>query len=182
MRAAHRPVRTTIVLGACAAAIWILAGGAIDGRHWKWPWMTFGITWGMITFYAVLMARWSRRRVIAVFMPLLMLGAVGLTTTRTGVIFFWALAVFSWIRSGICFPGPMLPSFLRELILCGGGGLVIALWGPQSPVSWGLGFWFFTLIQALFFILGETGPVIPEDPDPDPFDLARRRIEALLDD
>jgi hypothetical protein len=92
-----------------------------------------------------------------------------------------ALFILSWIRSGICYPRSGFQVLFRETLLCGGGGLVLAFWGPSVPLSWALGIWLFSLIQALFYILFEPGTPAPDNPAPDPFDQARRNIEELLD-
>ncbi len=178
MNTHHRPVRTTIILGGLGALVWLLADWAAGG-YWAWPPMTFGIIWLMTASYAMALVRWSGRSILAVVFPLLVLAITGGVTPRYGVALGLTLAVLSWIRSGICFPRAPLLSLFRELILCGGGGLVVALWGPSTPLSWGLGIWLFSLVQALFFILFE--PVSRSSvPPPDPFDLARHRIEDLL--
>ena len=84
-------------------------------------------------------------------------------------------------RSGICYPRSVVQSLVREAILCGGGGLCLVLWNLSTPVSWGLGIWFFGLLQALFFVLFEPGRPPSETSPPDPFDQALRRIEEILD-
>jgi len=179
MNADHRPVRTTILLGGMGALAWIVADGVIGG-YWAWPLIAFGIIWFMSASYAVALVRWSGGGILASVFPLLVLGVLGVVMPRSGLAFGMALVVLSWIRSGICFPRSPLVSLFRELILCGGGGLVVALWGPPTPLSWGLGIWLFSLVQALFFILFE--PVsLSSAAAPDPFELALHRIENLLD-
>jgi len=179
MNADHRPVRTTIILGGMGALAWLLADWAVGG-YWPWPLITFGIIWLMTATYAMALARWSGRSILAVIFPLLVLAMTGVVMPRYGVAFGLTLAVLSWIRSGICFPRAPLLSLLRELFLCGGGGLVVALWGPSTPPTWALGIWLFSLVQSLFFVLFEPEPS-SSAPPPDPFDLARRRIEDLLE-
>lgn len=178
MNSEYRPVRTTIILGGAGALAWILAAW-VTGGYWAWPLITFGIIWCMIASYAIALVRWSGRGILAVVFPLLMLGIIGVVMPLSDLALGLALVVFSWIRSGICFPRSTLLSLLRELILCGGGGLAVACWGPSTPLSWGLGIWLFSLVQALFFILCEPASR-PSVTPPDPFDLALRRIENLL--
>ena len=110
-----------------------------------------------------------------------MLGLMGPAIARSEVAFGLALLVFSWVRSGICFPRSALRSVLRELVLCGGGAAVIAIWGPSTPLAWALGIWLFSLLQALFFILFEPGEESRRAVAVDPFDRAAGRIEDLLD-
>ncbi len=180
MNTNHQPVRTTLFLGGLGGLACGLAGWA--GAGWGlWPWMSFGITWCLIAVYALMLVRWSGRSLPAVFFPMLVLAGVGGAMPTAGLTFGLALAIFSWIRSGICYPRSVFLSLVREAILCGGGGLCLMLWGLSTPVSWGLGIWLFGLIQALFFILFE--PASPSAARPrDPFDHALQRIEALLED
>jgi hypothetical protein len=131
--------------------------------------------------YALALLRWSGRSLPAVFFPLLVLAGFGAAMPTAGLTFGLALAIFSWIRSGICYPRSVVQSLVREALLCGGGGLCLMLWGLSTPLSWGLGIWLFGLMQALFFILFEPGSPSAELPC-DPFDHALQGIEALLDD
>ena len=134
-----------------------------------------------MTAYALALVRWSGCRLTEVIFPLLVLGAMGAARPRDAVVFGLALVILSWIRSGICYPRPGFQAFIREIVLCGGGALVLALWQPSTPLSWALGIWLFSLVQTLFFILFETGAPLPEATPPDRFDQARRRIEELLE-
>ena len=180
MNGTYRPVRTTIILGGVGGLAYLLVG--LFGLHGGLrPWICFGIVWCLITGYALVLVRWSGRGLPAVVFPLLVLGVAGLLAPHAGLAFGLALAIFSWIRSGICYPCSAVQAFIREVVLCGGGGLVLALWGPLTPLSWALGIWLFSLVQALFFVLFETGALVRENPPPDPFDQARRRIEELLE-
>lgn len=179
MTTEYRPVRTTIILGGMGALVWFLANWAIGG-YWAWPLMAFGIIWLMTASYAMVLVRWSARGLLESVFPLLVLGCIGVMMPRSGMALGLVLIVLSWIRSGVCFPRSPLQSLFRELILCGGGGLVVALWGPSTPIAWVLSIWLFSLVQSLFFVLFE--PATRSSASlPDPFDLARHRIENLLD-
>lgn len=179
MKTEHRPVRTTIIIGGVGALAWFFADRALGGS-WAWPLMAFGTIWLISASYAVALVRWSGRGIRGSFFPLLVLGFIGVMVPRSIVTIGLAVIVLSWIRSGVCFPSAPLRSLLRELLLCGGGGLVVTLWGPSTPLAWALGIWLFSLVQSLFFVLFE-----PESrssaPPPDLFDLARHRIEDLLE-
>jgi hypothetical protein len=179
MNSDRRPVRTTIILGGLGGLAFCLVGLAGASRG-LWPWIAFGIVWCLMAIYALMLVRWSGRGLPAVLFPLLVLAVAGVVMPRAGVAFGLALAVFSWLRSGICYPCASFQALFREFFLCGGGGLVLALWGPLTPLSWALGIWLFSLVQALFFVLFEPGALSPEGPPPDPFDQAQRRIEELL--
>jgi hypothetical protein len=180
MKPSHRPVRTTIILGALGGLAFLLASlpGIPGGFR---PWLSFGIVWGLTAVYALMLVRWSSRSLAEIVFPLLVLGAVGAALPRAGVVFVLTLAILSWIRSGICYPRSGFQVLFREGLLGGGGGLVLAVWGLSGPFSWALGIWLFSLVQALFFVLFEPGRQSAGRPPADPFEQARRRIEELLE-
>ena len=175
-----RPVRTTILLGGLGGLAFLLTG-VIAAYGMLKPLICSGIVWCLMAAYALMLARWSGRGLAAVIFPLLVLGGIGVALPRAGVVFGLALAILSWIRSGICYPHSGVQALFREGLLCGGGGLVLALWGLSTPLSWALGIWLFSLVQALFFVLFEPGQGFSADPPADPFEQARRRIEELLE-
>ena len=180
MNTPHRPLRTTIILGGLgglAVLLTSLPGIPMGFR----PWLSFGLVWGLTAVYALMLVRWSGRGLTDIIFPLLVLGGVGAVLPRAGVVFILTLAILSWVRSGICYPCSGFQALFREGLLCGGGGLVLALWGPSTPLFWALGIWLFSLVQALFFVLFEPGRQSAVRPPADPFEQARRRIEELLD-
>jgi len=180
MHASHRPVRTTIILGGLGGLAFLLTSlPGIPGAFR--PWLSFGLVWGLVAVYALMLVRWSGRGLAEIVFPVLVLGAVGAALPRTGVVFGLTLAILSWIRSSICYPRSGFQALFREGLLCGGGGLVLALWGLSGPLSWALGIWLFSLVQALFFVLFEPGAPGMENPLPDPFEQARCRIEEILE-
>lgn len=180
MNTPHRPIRTTIILGGLGGLAFLLTSlpGIPMGFR---PWLSFGLVWGLTAVYALMLARWSGHGLADIIFPLLVLGGLGAALPRAGVVFGLALAILSWIRSGICYSRSGFQALFREGFLCGGGGLVLALWGLSAPLSWALGIWLFSLVQALFFVLFESGPRLPAGPPADPFEQARRRIEELLE-
>jgi hypothetical protein len=180
MNTLYRPVRTTITLGGLGGLAFLLTA-LLDIPGGLRPWLTFGIVWGLMAVYALALVRWSGRGFTEIVFPLLVLGGVGAVLPGAGVVFGLTLAILSWIRSGICYPRSGFQVLFREGFLCGGGGLVLAFWGPSAPLAWALGIWLFSLVQALFFVLFESGVQFPASPPADRFDQARRRIEELLE-
>ena len=178
MMTTHRPVRTTILIGAIGALAGVVADGLVGGPG-AGPLITFAITWFMIARYAWALVRWSGGGILGVVFPLLVLGGLGVAMPRSAMTLGLALVIFSWIRSGICFPRSPFASLGREVLLCGGGGLMVALGGTSTTLAWGLGIWLFSLVQALFFIFFESATV--SSTPPDPFDLALRRVEEILE-
>ncbi len=180
MISAPRPIRTTLLLGGLGALVW-LAGDLALGWHWSRPMMRWGAVWLMIAGYALLLVRWSRRHLAAVMFPLVVLGVWCWYRPQAPGVPMMALATFSWVRSGVCFPRPTGRALLREALISGGGGVLVAVLAPTSAWSWALGIWLFFLVQALFFVVFEpdaerAAASLAEDP----FECARRQAEELL--
>jgi hypothetical protein len=176
----RKTVRATLFIGGTGALVWLMVAPAVDG-YGRWPWSLFAMVCLLLGLYAVVLSRWRGRRPVAVIFPLVVLGLLGPLMPRSSMAFGLVLVVFSWIRSGVCFPGTVARSVRRELVLCGGAGAVVALWGPSTPLTWALGIWLFSLVQALFFILCVPEPLSAAGRPGDAFDHAAHRIEDLLD-
>ncbi len=178
MRSGSRPIRTTILVGGLGALLWLVVD-QFPGWHWIRPWVRFGLIWLGTACYALLLVRWSRRGLAAVIFPLAVLGLWGgaLPPARSGVVL--ALAILSWVRSGLCFPGPPGRVVVREALICGGGGILVQVLTTHGAVSGALGIWLFFLVQALFFVFLDTGRVAFAAAE-DPFERARQRAESLL--
>ena len=93
----------------------------------------------------------------------------------------YPLAILSWVRSGLCFPGPPGRVVVREALICSGGGILVQALMTHNAVSGALGIWLFFLVQALFFVRFDTGNVdFAAEAAEDPFERARQRTEDLL--
>ena len=174
-------VRTPLVYGFISAlavipAAWMLAGPA------GWP-MAFKLAlWTDLFFYAILLARWSNKGLIAIGFPLVLLLGTAIWPGVYNGFFFLGLGVLGWIRSGICFSGSPLRAVAAEIITLSGGAGLAALLGPGSSVTWAISIWLFFLVQALyFFIVPATKRFTTAQADEDPFELARREIQRVLE-
>ncbi len=148
----NRPVRTTLVYGmgsalAVVTAAWLFAG--LLG----WPTAFKLALWMDLGLYAILLARWSGKGPGAVVFPLALLLGAALWPGGYAAFFCLGLAVFSWIRSGICFSATPLRSIAAEIITLAGGAGLMALLGPGSTATWAISIWLFFLVQALYFCL-----------------------------
>jgi hypothetical protein len=180
MKPGARPIRTTLMIGGLGALAWMLAAPAL-GWYGYHPLLRFGVLWLLTGLYALLLVRWSRRGLAGVIFPLVVLGLWGGLRPQAPGTVVMALAVLSWVRSGICFPVPPGRAALREVLVCGGGGLLVAVLAPNNTLSWALGIWLFFLVQALFFVVFETGGRAPDTrAAEDPFERARRLAEEIL--
>jgi hypothetical protein len=134
-----------------------------------------------LTAYSAFLARSSGCRLQALFAPLFMLSAVLAAAGSVAAFVVPAAAGLSWVRSGICFPGPTARRLCTEALTCPAGLALVWLLQPPGPYGWALGIWMFGLIQALYFVAVEaerTG--LPEEKGRDKMTQAHRRAEALL--
>jgi hypothetical protein len=180
MKTDKRPVWATVGLGLLFGIAYIPMG------------MTFGYFVGgslafrmtavaFILVYACFLAHWGKTRLGSVMFPLAILTACAFWIRSGNDFLLLTLATLAWIRSGICFRGPLLRSVGMELLLCFGGGALVSLFAPHSRVAWALGIWMFFLIQSLYFVFlmersAEKGGGVPSDP----FEAARRQAERIL--
>jgi hypothetical protein len=131
--------------------------------------------------YSAFLARSSGRSLRALFAPLFMLAAVSAAAGSVTGFVVPAATGLSWIRSGICFPGPLLRRVCAEAITCAAGLALARLLQPPGPYGWALSIWMFGLIQALYFVVIDverTG--VPEKQGQDRMAHAHRRADALL--
>ena len=115
--------------------------------------------------------------------PVLFLFLTVFLVQSIGAFFFLALAVTSWIRSGLCYQEHCKIKLMVELLLCLAGGTLVALFTPGSALTWTLGIWLFFLLQALFFALFDSNPATLDsqyEQVADPFERASRQAEEIL--
>jgi hypothetical protein len=118
---------------------------------------------------------------LSIAFPLLLLFVAIITARSTDSFLILALVVFSWIRSGICFPQAFGKRLCAELLLCMGGGLLVAGFVPHSMVVWGMGIWMFFLVQALYFVIfDENREAADVSTMSDSFEEARDEAERIL--
>jgi hypothetical protein len=98
--------------------------------------------------YVLLIARLSgsgRRGLLA---PLAILAAVLATAETTAGFVAPAAVALAWVRSGVCFPGPVWARLPAEILLVPVAIAGIAALKPPGPAGWALAVWLFFLIQA----------------------------------
>ena len=103
------------------------------------------------------------------------------STTQVAMAAALSLAV---CRSGVLYRSRPLRAIVQETAL-GLGGVALAAFaqGPgfPGPLAAAAGLWSYLLVQSLFFLLGGVRRRSP-DGDRDPFEHARTRLLALLED
>ena len=180
MTISRGPIVTTIGLG-LFLGISFIPLSMILGTVSPWPQTFRLIVWGYVAIYAVFLARWGRGTVAGVLFPLVLLFALTFWRIPRVDFLLLALLVLSWIRSGICFKRPLLRMVAAELLICLGGGALVAFLAPYSTLTWAMGIWLFFLIQSLYFVFFErTAEKAEEMIAADPFEQARKQAERIL--
>ena len=150
------------------------------------PWL--GVQWALVGFAALVIPLYltglgdTRRRgmAAAVFGSALIAAIAILDPTPRDALVAMAL-VLGLARSGLAYPGSFVRSAIVELLLQVGGLSVAATLIGSSTLSVVLAIWGFFLVQSVFFLLSATRSSAPRG-EVDPFDEARDRAIAILDD
>jgi hypothetical protein len=172
-------VRTTIFLGfICGILFYPLNKliGYFFPSHWA-----LGMTlWACVAAYGFFLIRWHGKHPLTLLFPVLILLYAVFAINSADVFLPLACAVLSWIRSGICFNGPIGKKLLVEIFLCLGLCFVLILLAPNSALNWALAVWLTFLVQALYFAIFD----IRRDPEDnaglDRFEQARMRADRIL--
>jgi hypothetical protein len=174
------PTIATVIFGAGAALL--LAGAmSLPLRRIPEPAILNGTMFLCLAAYAVLRVRLSKKPTRALVAPLLVLSSVlSVAASVTGFV-VPAAAGLAWIRSGICFQGPVPRRVAAETLTAAAGLAICAALRPPGAAGWVLGLWMFFLVQALYFVIIDAAPVAPgEPPSQDSRQPLPSRTQALL--
>ena len=181
IRSQH-PIRTTIFFGLICGLSFIPANLALN-YVLPGPTVINLTLWLYTTGYSLLLSRWSKKPILSIGFPLLLLFVTSILVDSMASFFFLSVVVISWIRTGICFRIPGGKKFLVELLLCVLAGIQAALFTPGSALDWVLGIWMFFLIQSLYFVIIENNADrLVDQYEIDPFERASRQVETILSD
>jgi hypothetical protein len=176
----NSPIRTTVVFALASGFLALPLTEVLSGfggypTAFKW------ILWLDLAIYALLLARWSRTRLLPILFPLaLLLGAAFWPGAWIG-FYALALGVLCWVRSGICYTGTPLRGLTAELIIVVGGITLVSTLGSGSTAAWPVGLCLFILVQALYFYILPADSGGKTEPAPsDPFEQARHEAEKVL--
>ena len=179
MKTITKPMKTTIVFG--------LIGGLsfkplVIGFSYVLSWSpAFYLTiWLYLAAYCVLLIKNCRKKITAIIFPLLIALLTIIWTDSVFINLMLAAGVLSWVRSGICYPDRLAKRFIAEIVLCAGGSLMVAGFGPVTLLSWAMAIWMFILIQALYFVFFENSFTEEHELEQDPFEAAREQAENIL--
>lgn len=177
----NKPVRTTVIYALVVGLLFLPVSWVLGRYLYSPPGFQLAI-WLQLALYSVLLARWSQTRLLSIIFPLILLLVAAWFAVDPAGYLLLALAVFSWIRSGICFNGAPLRRLMAEVVTVAGGMAAVVFLVGSSSLSWALGFTLFGLVQALYFFLvplkgGETLSGRPRDP----FEHAFREAQKIVD-
>ena len=176
----HRPIRATIIFGMICGLSFAPVSFAL-GYITSWSNALCLTVWLFLTGYAFLLIRLSGKSFQVVVFPLMLLFTAIFAVKSVSSFILFALALISWIRSGICFKKPIGIRLIMEILLIFTGVILATAFTPGSPSGWALGVWMYFLVQALYFVLIEPAGTAEEyKTDMDPFEKASRRAEAIL--
>ena len=85
-------------------------------------------------------------------------------------------------RSGILYRARTARAVIAEALLLGGGLALARFLLVPGPLGAALGIWGFFLVQSVYFLIGGVSERRPDAGNLDPFDLARTRLAALLEE
>lgn len=180
LKSKTRPVRSTIVWGLIGGLVYLPLSSALSLMVF-WPQGIQLSLWILLAGYAILLSRWASRPLRSIGLPLLLLLLSAFLIESTTVFLIIALAVLSWIRSGICFKRkPRARRLGAELGLGLASVLLVPGAVPAVTPVWALGVWLFFLIQALYFVLFEYKSGFRSKVEVDPFEKAKTAAEQIL--
>lgn len=182
MKAVKHPIRNTIFYGFVCGLSFVPLSLFLNAFI-VWP-GAVGLTLLLfIVGYAFLLSHWGNQGFRSTVFPLLALVPTCFFSDSMALLFFQALIVISWIRSGICYQNTGTRGLAVEFLLCFFGAVLVHVFSPGSVSAWALGVWMFFLVQALYFVFFEyTGKRQEEPARMDAFEWASRQADRILAD
>ena len=179
MKITRRPMITTILYGLMCGVTFIPVSIVLSYVIY-WPEAFRFAVWSYVALYGLLLTRWGKGSSISIVFPLLTLFIFVFWGNSNSAFLLLSLGILSWIRSGICFRRPLAQMLSVELLICIGGGALVAYFAPHSALTWAMGIWLFFLVQSLYFVLA--GNIMREENvvRMDPFEEARSQAEQIL--
>jgi hypothetical protein len=178
MKITQRPIRTTVFFGLICALLFIpLSLGLCNIM--SWPMAVNMILWAYLAIYGFLLTRWAKKSAPSILFPLVLLLIIIFVVTSNNAFLLFALVIFSWIRSGICFQKPFSRVLPIELFLTLGGAFLAFWFTPDSLFTRALGVWMFFLVQSLYFVFSAHRN-LKENASSDPFEESMMQAEKIL--
>lgn len=165
------------VLAALGSVPWMIAASPI-GRSWALGTYSLGAA---VVYLVWIAPSWRRGLAAGAGAGLGALVLALLTPMPTGAVMGAAL-VLATVRSGYLFRCRPARAFVVESVLAGGGLAFAGALADGSLLGLGLAFWGYFLLQSAFFLIGGFTERPADGPRLDPFEVARRRALALMED
>ena len=182
MKILQHPVMTTILFGLICGLSFVPLDLALNMLFLGSNAICLTL-WLFAAGYAILLCRWSRQKLLPIAFPVLLLFLTIFLVDSMAGFFLLALAVISWIRSGLCFQQNGKIKLVVESLLWVAGSAPGNAFTPGSVFAWTPGIWMFFLLQALYFVFFDSTAVTHEkkyELEIDPFEQASRRAEDIL--
>jgi hypothetical protein len=174
------PITATLIFAAIAALLTAAVASLPQGRMPRWTGLNLAM-FLCLAAYAALLARLSGKRIRALFAPFLILSTLPAVAGSVAGFAIPAAAGLCWIRSGICFPGPIVRRIAAEALTGAAGLALVAGLRPAGLTGWMLAMWMFFLIQSLYFVIIDAASIPrSERPGRDRRQPIHRRVQALV--
>ena len=178
MKITQRPIRTTVFFGLICALLFIPLSLGLCNII-SWPRAVNMILWLYLAIYGFLLTRWAGKTALSILFPLVLLLIIIFVVKSNSTFLLFALVIFSWIRSGICFQKPFSRVLIIEIFLTLGGAVLAGGFTPDFMFTRALGIWMFFLVQSLYFVFLDHGN-LKENASSDPFEEAMMQAEKTL--
>ena len=171
----------SLVFGGIAALgsiPWAMVAGPFLGHSWALAGYCLGVT----VLYVVAIAPGWPRGVAAGAASGFVAIAVAMLAGRPSEAFLGAALIVAVARSGFLYRGKPARTVVVEAGLVFGGLLAARALAGSTLLSAGLAVWAFFLVQSLFFLVGGVRERPPDEQGIDPFQRARKRALALMEE
>lgn len=146
------PVRTTVIFALISGAM-VVPLTLLLSPYLQWPTAFKIVLWADVALYGLLLARWGRAPMPALFFPMLILLCSALWPGTYHGFLFLSLGVLAWMRSGICFQYAAVRTLMAEAMTVFGSVAILIIFGAYTPFGWALNICLFFLVQSLYFFI-----------------------------
>ena len=165
-------------LAGLGTVAWMIAASPLAGVSWALGLYSLGTAVAYLVWIA---PSWPRGLAAGTGAGVAALAVAVLAPMPTGAV-MGAAAILAAARSGFLFRGRPARAFVAEGVLAGGGLALAGVLAGSTFLSLGLAFWGYFLLQSLFFLIGGIAERPADEPRLDPFEVARRRALALMEE
>lgn len=166
------------LVAALGSIPWAMVLGPFFGHSWALA----GYCLAATALYVVIIAPSWPRGVAAGAVAGLTATAVAVLATRPSEAILGEALILAVARSGFLYRGKPARTVVLEAAVTLGGLLFARVLAGPTLLSAGLAIWAFFLIQSLFFLAGGVREREGDEPRIDPFERARKRALALMEE